>query len=518
MAIEKIESKKSTPPAPAPIGNGNAAWKPEPPAQTASNGNAHDRSSLSVRAYLPDPDKLHGYLEQRDLVDPAPASAFHERFEAASQMVAEPPTLREVNLGRARFGQAPLSDEQGEELSDTLERRGMEGDPTALVSALTLVLHGQTPEQVDQALGQMEADNRVGALDLGFRLPANAPLDSRPGTQNSTVPSPNSTFVTQFNDPTYNPGGPNSSANCGPASVTMALANLGLLPPGLDYTKGESSPEATIEAIRQRGTGNGSDIHSFTNIAQMKAAAESAGATTRDVRNIDDVIAALQRGDQVVLAGNPNEVGAYGVGHGINYSGGHFINVCGMDTNFDPPRFIVQDPLSHNGTIVIEQSQLVAYMAADNATGREGFSVGNPNGPHTPLVMDSTQLGQPGTRTNSSQSYPPGNSTPASGNQVMPQAAGSPAAPGVLASNGLGAVNPMIAQGQFDQAITQICSAILQRRSARQPADDLTQVLLGTVAQALAQNFQPQPPTRQILSATLGFEPFGLMRQMLAAR
>lgn len=522
MAIQKVETQKPAPaaaPAPAPS-NGNAHYSPPSSSSTAGNGNA-DRSSLSVKALLPDPDKLHGYLEKRELVEPAPPAAFHERFETASSLLQEPTTLERLNQERANYGGRPLSLEDNEELGETLEDRGMAGDPTAMVTALTLLLHGQSPRQVGQALGQMEQDNQVGALDLGARVPSGGPLDTPVSVRLEApapngIADPNSTFVTQFDDPTYNPGGPRLSANCGPASVAMALANEGLLPAGLDYTRGDCPPETTIQTMRQYGTGSYDDIHSDTYIYQMRAAAQRCGATTQDVRTIEDVKAALQRGDQVVLAGNPNEVGGYGVSHGINYSGGHFINVCGMDTSFDPPRFIVQDPLSHNGTIVVDQSQLVAYMACDNATGVEGFSVGNPNGPHTPRVMDSTRLGEPGPRTPSNASYPPGSSVPSSGNYVEPHAGGSPAAPGVLAANGLGALNPMIAKGQFDQAITQLCGAILQRRAGKQNADDLTQVLLGTVAQALAQKFQPQPQTRQMLAVTLGFEPFGVMAQMMA--
>ncbi len=325
--------------------------------------------------------------------------------------------------------------------------------------------------------------------------------------------APNETFVLQFNHPQYNPGGPSSSANCGPASVAMALANTSLLPDELDYTEGGSSPQATIDAVRVAGTG-GNDPHAFTSIGQMERAARAYGAETQSIRTMDDIDAALMRGDQVVLAGNPNHPGAYGVGNGINYSGGHFINVTAMDTSYQPPRYVIQDPISRQGSLVVTQEQLQAYMDAPNATGVEGFSVGNPTDDNAPRLMDSSALGQPGPRTASTASYPPPNpgSVPASGAMIQPFSGGLPSqVPGLLGAAGLSQVSELLREGDLESAIKLLCQAILQARmrpESAPEAEQLTQVLMLVVGQALGQQLKIAGSTRLLVQATLGFDPF----------
>lgn len=335
--------------------------------------------------------------------------------------------------------------------------------------------------------------------------------------------SPNETFILQFNDPQYNPGGPSSSANCGPASVTMALANTSLLPDQLDYTDGGSSPQAAIDAVRVAGTGS-NDPHAFTSIGQMERAARAYGAETQSIRTMEDIDAALMRGDQVVLAGNPNHPGAYGVGNGINYSGGHFINVTAMDTSYQPPRYVIQDPLSRRGSLVVTQEQLQAYMDAPNATGVEGFSVGNPNQDATARIVDSSQLGQPGPRTAATGSYPPatGGSVPASGAMIQPAQALPVEAGALLGAAGLGQVGELLKEGDLEGAIKLLCQAVLEarRRAAHDPqasmqAEGMTQILMLVVGQALGRELKVSAGTRLMVQATLGFDPFASPQQAL---
>ncbi|MEW6284453.1 MAG: hypothetical protein AB1758_37915, partial [Candidatus Eremiobacterota bacterium] len=250
-----------------------------------------------------------------------------------------------------------------------------------------------------EALEPPRADNGGGGGPSAATTTGSEPNGSVNGNVNATstvaapeeaesdgdgLRDPNETFVTQTTDPNYNPGGPGTSANCGPASVVNAAAGVGLLPPELDYTRpGGPSAEAVIEEMRRRGTG-ANDIHAFTYIWQMERAVRSVGGETRPVHNLNDVHQALLNGDTVVLAGNPNAPGAYGVGQGINYNGGHFITVTGVDTSFNPPRYIIQDPLSHRGSLVVTGDQLTAYMSDNNAVNQEGFSVHNPRNPGPP--------------------------------------------------------------------------------------------------------------------------------------
>ncbi|GMU56737.1 MAG: hypothetical protein AMXMBFR33_58830 [Candidatus Xenobia bacterium] len=624
-----------------PAGAGSAFWM-------------EDRSQLSLAAYLPDSERLRSYLAAQGLA-PEP-STWATAFQRATQLMQPGgmPSLTELNESLS----PPLSPEAYAGFLQQLEESRLGDDPTARVTALSLLLSGFPGQLIEQALGRLGQDHEQGRLDLGERLPTGTalspPTPSAPSNQSgpsspSPTPhstqqplaelearvareseqlsraeglvttyqaraaqaqeqvqslesrlnilpandparaalqgqisqartlqqqaesasraarqeasaartrleqaraqlqqvrqqlvqgpqaaskanpgqppdserrAPNETFVLQFNHPQYNPGGPSSSANCGPASVAMALANTSLLPDELDYTEGGSSPQATIDAVRVAGTGS-NDPHAFTSIGQMERAARAYGAETQSIRTMDDIDAALMRGDQVVLAGNPNHPGAYGVGNGINYSGGHFINVTAMDTSYQPPRYVIQDPLSRQGSLVVTQEQLQAYMNAPNATGVEGFSVGNPSDDNAPRLMDSSALGQPGPRTTSTASYPPPtpDSVPANGAMVQPFMGGLPSeVGGLLGAAGLSQVGELLREGDLESAIKLLCQAILQARTRPEStpeAEQLTQVLMLVVGQALGQQLKVAASTRLLVQATLGFDPFTLPSQTM---
>lgn len=634
-----------------PPGAGSAFW-------------LEDQSQLSLAAYLPDSERLRAYLAEQGLA-PEPET-WTGAYQRATQLMQPGgmPSLSELN----EILSPPISPQAYASFMEQLEESGLGEDPTARVTALSLLLSGFPLQLIERALGQLGQDQEQGQLDLGERLPTGTALSptqapappsgqqpqatpsqpqatsSQPGqsqqqaepdhlraqlaelearvaresdqlsraqglvtthqaraaqaqeqvqaleTRMNVMPAndparsalqgqisqaralqqqaesasraaqqeasaartrleqaraqlqqvrqqlsvqspqaatqapsgdrraPNETFVLQFNHPQYNPGGPSSSANCGPASVAMALANTSLLPDELDYTEGGSSPQTTIDAMRVAGTGS-NDPHAFTSIGQMERAARAYGAETQSIRTMDDIDAALMRGDQVVLAGNPNHPGAYGVGNGINYSGGHFINVTAMDTSYEPPRYVIQDPLSRQGSLVVTQEQLQAYMNAPNATGVEGFSVGNPGDDNAPRLMDSSALGQPGPRTASTASYPPPTqgSVPASGAMIQPFSGGLPLeVPGLLGAAGLSQVSELLREGDLESAIKILCQAILQARlrpESAQEAEQLTQVLMLVVGQALGQQLKVAGSTRLLVQATLGFDPFALPSQ-----
>lgn len=96
---------------------------------------------------------------------------------------------------------------------------------------------------------------------------------------------------------------------------------------------------------------------------QVEDAAKALGLKTNRVESIREVEAALAEGFLVVLAGNP---AAYNTGiprdQYDGFSGGHFILVTGKDKG----RFLVNDPLSHVGTLSVDATQLEQYMAFRN--------------------------------------------------------------------------------------------------------------------------------------------------------
>ncbi len=224
-----------------------------------------------------------------------------------------------------------------------------------------------------QQLGYVEPDGTVDANDLrNFQLMNGLAPSGEPDeatlelmwSEDARI----STFVTQFKTETYNAekdtaGGDNS---CGPASVAMNLAALGLT--AVD----NADPQTAIEVAR---TDSDSTAPNTTNADQLKAAAVAGGATTTDVEDMDGLDAALDRGEPVVLYGVPNQAGTwarasdtYATGRfgAIDEGSAHWISVVGRTAEGD---YIIQDPLSREGVITVTQAQLEVYAVWDRPNG-----------------------------------------------------------------------------------------------------------------------------------------------------
>jgi ABC-type bacteriocin/lantibiotic exporter with double-glycine peptidase domain len=200
--------------------------------------------------------------------------------------------------------------------------------------------------------------DRQQGFDLLERLAARhraagqgTPFD---GVSRMVLPAgdPERFFLTQVRHPRYNPDAPSATANCGPASLAMALLALHRVPAGVNR-------QALVMQVRQVMTGR-QDAHELTSEEDIRRGAEATGLKARYVESLQAVDSALQSGELVVLAGNP---AAYNQGMSrdqiVPFDGGHFVLVAGMQGG----RFVICDPYSMVGPLTVSREQLADFMA-----------------------------------------------------------------------------------------------------------------------------------------------------------
>jgi hypothetical protein len=146
-----------------------------------------------------------------------------------------------------------------------------------------------------------------------------------------------SNHLRQVRDADYNHSAdaPATSVNCGPASVAMALAAVGLAP--IDNADPQQAIDTAREAMGAAGrTGPG----------QLEAAITAAGGTAYRVNSDAEVKLALANGDPVVLFGNTY--------------GGHWVTVQGYDPATDT--YLVSDPMNPDGVSRWSKAEYDAYV------------------------------------------------------------------------------------------------------------------------------------------------------------
>jgi hypothetical protein len=186
--------------------------------------------------------------------------------------------------------------------------------------------------------------------------------------------------LVEFTDPTYNPTGPASSVNCGPASLAMALDTQGLMPPGL-------TPEQRIDYARalMYGTHNqeievlGRTVYlldsdgATTGSGDVLNGAVAAGLTARQESGWAELNTALGAGRPVVASGDcypawkrqfPADNGRYGSGE-IE----HFIAILGRTAD---GRYIVCDPMFTGGPVEMTRDQLAFFFSKGGDKGDNG--------------------------------------------------------------------------------------------------------------------------------------------------
>lgn len=193
-------------------------------------------------------------------------------------------------------------------------------------------------------------------------------------------------FFTQFKHPDWNnfDDAPDSSSNCGPASVAMALRILGVQPNGVELY---GDPNPLVSKVRQLMTEDRTPEEEArngagTDVSEASRAAQKLGLTTETVGGIDDINKALDAGKPVVLGGDPvaYNTGMTGDdyathpgpgGSRVVFTGGHVISVVGR--NYDGT-YKVMDPAYKKGILNLSASQLRGFMAPDGAA--PGVAIG----------------------------------------------------------------------------------------------------------------------------------------------
>ncbi len=209
-----------------------------------------------------------------------------------------------------------------------------------------------------------QQDNMWYRLADGRGWVASAVVSGYPPRANCIIGLPKTTdqankfFKMQFRDANYNPTGPLSSANCGPASLAMALAALGREPSGLNIQ--QSIDRASDLMGRNRNA-------SFSSWAQLQTGVRKAGGTPVDIGSWSALDQSLSQGKPVILNGFyaqnwrnqfPARTGSGTVAH-LNA-------VLGKTSD---GRYIIADPMHTGGTVAMNQAQLSVFFRLSGQNG-----------------------------------------------------------------------------------------------------------------------------------------------------
>lgn len=189
--------------------------------------------------------------------------------------------------------------------------------------------------------------------DPGYETP-----DLEPAPQPwQPIPSdPNQFFISQMYDAKWNPGAPNWSQNCGPASLAMVLKAYNILPPLLS---GFGDPQALVRKTRRAMMGTEDDFQ-LSSLEDLERGASACGVFYDRTYGLDGVREALQDGRLVILAGNPVAYNhRFTTSQYSGFDGGHFVLV----TKLTSTQAYLNDPLSRTGNITVSLSELERYMA-----------------------------------------------------------------------------------------------------------------------------------------------------------
>lgn len=249
---------------------------------------------------------------------------------------------------------------------------------------------GQYGPRTEQAVRRFQAEHGLpptGRYDAATRdwmtrrlAGEAAPPPPPPGELPTSAAQANAHFVTQFTS-AYNPTGPSSSTNCGPASVAMALDASGRMPAGLtpeqrvDYARSLMYPSITpssyVDVNGQQIPQLDSD-HALSSTGAVAAAFDGAGGTSYRGSGWEALDAALAAGDPVVAHGYYGKSGwgatleAAGTAQGYEggYAGGgnigHFNAILGKTAD---GLYVVADPMYTGGTVELTRAQLEQYFS-----------------------------------------------------------------------------------------------------------------------------------------------------------
>jgi peptidoglycan hydrolase-like protein with peptidoglycan-binding domain len=216
-------------------------------------------------------------------------------------------------------------------------------------------------EQIKQSGGSLVAmrQDTVGAIRQTEEYRATHPIGS--GTVSNTEDA-NEYFLTQWGGTPYNSanGAPFGYSDCGPTSTVMALSAIGLME--------RPSPEnasTTIDAVRDAAIGRDTTQSQRMGFGSLENAVEAYGGQTQMLTGIAGIDQAMERGNPVIIGGNPWQ--AWGADQRANGNylnsrdpGGHFVTVLGKTQD---GKYIIGDPLVKNGAIEVSREQLQSFFS-----------------------------------------------------------------------------------------------------------------------------------------------------------
>lgn len=202
------------------------------------------------------------------------------------------------------------------------------------------------------------------------------------GKAPTTVEQANRSFITQYQNDTYNRESPNSwSNNCGPTSLAMVLKVNGKMPQGLtneqqiDYARGLMYPKLAKTDGKDVTLPSGETVRvldidkMLTNVtsatAGMKAGGLEGASSQKGWAAFDE---ALDAGKSLVVEGNISTKykAAFkdeATATGGNYQGGgdgHFMAVLGKTAE---GKYLVADPMFSGGAVEMTRDELANFFA-----------------------------------------------------------------------------------------------------------------------------------------------------------
>ncbi len=180
---------------------------------------------------------------------------------------------------------------------------------------------------------------------------------------------PSKIHISQVEDEVYNATSTYASANCGPASVIMAIRLCGRAVPGEERgLKGE----ALMLHVRALATGGSTDRWKGTHNLHLQHVIEAAGCQWTIVHDARDMLRRVrERGEPVIMAGNPAVPTTYTARYPYydirRYDNGHWIVVSRYVT--ERQTYIVNDPQSTIGPIEATAAELLAFDSKDGGFG-----------------------------------------------------------------------------------------------------------------------------------------------------
>lgn len=198
----------------------------------------------------------------------------------------------------------------------------------------------------------------MAAMALGLALapgmPGSAAVDTPPGGGGGTAAIERSLatadgfFLTQYHHRRYNPDeAPVNNANCGPASLAMALRAFGRAPRGLSDSRHAA---ALIRYVRKVMTGD-ADERAWTYPSQVAHGARQMGLKSREIFTLPRILEAMATPGRMMVV-NLNPTPAYANLLVMPYNGGHFALLTGVVGD----RATLADPLAeHPITIGVQQ-------------------------------------------------------------------------------------------------------------------------------------------------------------------